>query len=261
MPLKPLAGVRVAVTRPIAQAEDLAEPLRKAGADVLIAPLIRIAAAPIEGVLLQAAQAAPSYDWIVFSSANGVELFVAALRAAGKDPRELKDVRVACVGPATAEAAERHGLSVEVVPEKYVGDAIVGALSERTKLADARILLARAAGARAELANGLRERGARVDDVELYRSVPDASGAAALRHAIAANRIDVVSFTAASAVRSFAQHAEGPGAARIAVIGPITAQAVRDCGMQVAIEADPHTVEGLLAALARYYAARRGEER
>ncbi|HEX6557860.1 MAG TPA: uroporphyrinogen-III synthase [Longimicrobiales bacterium] len=253
-----LQHIRIAVTRPAAQAEELAQPLRAAGAEVLIAPLIRISPTPLDGALAAAARDAAAYDWLVFSSVNGVQLFLRALDAVGVTTDALQDVSVACVGPATAEAAAQGGLRTAVMPEKFVGDAIVGALSAHGVLAGKRILLARAGGARAVLADGLRARGALVDDVEVYRSVHDESGAARLRRALEAVELDVVTFTSSSAVQAFAERIGQPGAVRVAVIGPVTAQTARECGIEVAVEADPHTVQGLVKALDGYFSAEPG---
>lgn len=247
-----LSGVRVAVTRAAAQADELAAPLRRAGADVDLTPLIRVVPAndfaPIRDVIGRLAE----FDWIIFSSVNGVELFADAMRRAGADAG-IPRASIACVGPATAEAARKHGFEASVIPDEFVGHAIADALAARAELNGTRVLLARAGGARLELPDRLRSAGAIVTDVELYRSVLDADGARELRDAVAAEALDLVTFTSASTVRHFIEAVGTPGRARVAAIGPITADALRRGGMAVDIEADPHTVDGLVAAIVRYF--------
>lgn len=252
-----LRDVRIAVTRPAAQAEELAQPLRELGAQVVITPLIRIVATGDNEVLRKALHELESFDWIIFSSANGVDVFVNALRAAG---RELSALRgsIACVGPATAAAARSYGLQTSVMPESFVGEAIAEALSAREDLAGRRVLIARAGGARQELPARLAATGAIVADVELYRSAVDEEGARILREHIYKGAVDVVTFTAASAVRHFVQEVGDPGSTLIAVIGPVTAEAARELGLDVHIEASSHTAEGLVAAIAKHFAATRG---
>ncbi|NIT65271.1 MAG: hypothetical protein GWM93_01070 [Gemmatimonadetes bacterium] len=241
------------MTRPQGQAESLLEGLRQLGARALSYPTIRIVEPSDPAPLRQAVADLPAYDWLVFTSANGVERFWAGLEAA--DIARLPDeARVAAIGPATADALAERGVEAEIVPEEYVAEAVAEALQSRAELADARILLPRAAGARKVLPERLRAAGARVDEVVAYESAPDAEGIEALRGAIERDEVDMVTFTAASTVRSYVDTA-GPdlGSARVAVIGPITASAARDAGLQVDVEALEYTVPGLLQAIARYY--------
>lgn len=254
---RPLDGVRVAVTRPLPQAEDLAGLLREAGADVVIAPLIRLEA-PVDGEPLRAAiRDLAAFDWIVFSSANGVSRFMAALTREGVGAGALREVGVACVGPATAAVARAHGLQVAVIPDEYVGDAIASALAARTDLRGKRILLARAAAARAALPERLRDEGAIVCDVAVYRSTGDAAGVTLLQRHIAEGAVDAITLTSGSAVRYFVKSVGLPGKAVIAVIGPVSGAAARDHGLDVVIEAQPHTTEGLVAGLVKYFAPKR----
>lgn len=253
----PLAGIRVAVTRARSQADDLAQPLRRAGADVLIAPLIRITPMIDSENVRAAVRETGKYDWVVFSSANGVELFIEALRLEGVTVGSLGALRVACVGPATAAAAERNGIRTDVIPEEFVGDAIADALAQYGSMSGSRILLARAQGGRAVLPRLLAEQGAHVTDMELYRSDPDHEGAALLRERMSADLVDVVTFTSGSTARYFARLVGDPGRAVVAVIGPATAEVVASLGMRVLVEADPHTSEGLVDGIIRYVAESR----
>ena len=248
-----LAGRRIAVTRAASQAYELAEPLRQLGAQVDVASLIRVQPAPFEGELRAALADLNSFDWLVFTSVNGVELFLEALRRQGGAEAALARLRIACVGPATAAAAARHGLHADALPDEFIGDALPAALAAQGSLQGKRVFLARAGGARSALPEGLRERGARVSDVEVYRSVADEAGATALRALIEADLIDVVTFTSSSTVRYFCSLVGSVGRALVASIGPATSDTARQLGLTVAIEADPHTVEGLVTAISRHF--------
>ena len=250
---KPLSGIRVAVTRTRAQAPELAQPLHELGADVLVAPLIKIAQLIDNDTVRAAAASVCDYDWLVFSSVNGVDLFVQALRREGVPVDMLAPVRVACVGPATAAAAARHGIHTDVMPEEFTGDAIAEALAQGTNLRGSRILLARAQGGRASLPDRLKEHGAVVADIQLYRSELDAAGATLLRERMASDLVDVLTFTSGSTVRYFAQIVGTPGRALVAVIGPATAEVARQLGVRVSIAAEPHTSQGLVSAIVRHF--------
>jgi uroporphyrinogen-III synthase len=250
-----LKGLRVAVTRAASQAEDLAAPLRAAGAAVLPTPLLRIVPAGDTPEIAAAIGQLAEYDWIVFTSVNGVDVFAEALARAGAASAPNR-ASIACVGPATAAAARKHGWTASVIPEEFVGHAIADALATRADLAGSRILLARAGGARAELPERLRALGAFVTDAELYHSALDEAGAKRLRAHIENDEVDLLTFTSGSTVRYFTQAVGGPGRAMVAVIGPMTADAARRCGLRVEIEAEPHTTAGLVAAIVQHF---RGE--
>ena len=249
--MKPLSGVRIAVTRPEPQAEELAAPLRELGAHVVSAPLIRIVPTWDTPRARSAVQRAADFDWIVFSSANGVDLFVEAARKYGT--WSGLHASVACVGPATAEVARRHGLQPAVVPEEHSGAGLAGALIERGLVDGRRILLARAAGGGEALPRLLEAAGASVTDIELYYSAPDPEVARLLKERLNADSLDLVTFTSGSAVRYFVESTGHPSRALVAVIGPVTAKTARDLGLGVAIEAKPHTTDGLVAAIRRHF--------
>jgi uroporphyrinogen III methyltransferase / synthase len=254
---RPLFGRRIVVTRARAQASEFAAALEGLGAEIVQFPAIRVVPAADPEPLRRAVREVGTYDWIVFTSVNGVERFWEELERAGQDTRALGGVRVACVGPATAALAELHGVRPDVVPSSYVGEAVLGALAQVTPLAGQRVLLPRAAGARPVLPEGLAALGAVVADVEAYRSVPDAAGAAELRQQLDAGRIDAVTFTASSTVRSFVDAVGADvGRAIVAAIGPITAATARDAGLDVRVEAEEHTIPGLLRALSDHFADR-----
>ena len=169
--LKGLKGRRVMVTRPREQLTELAEGLRVRGADVVEAPVIRIEPPLDKAPLAQAIQRLAEYDWIVFTSANGVRFLRAGLRELGKELREIGQAKLAAIGPATAATLEAEGLRVDVVPERFIAEEIFAALERFGPVDDCRVLLPRADIAREALPNLLRAAGASVDVVVAYRTV------------------------------------------------------------------------------------------
>jgi uroporphyrinogen III methyltransferase/synthase len=258
----PLRGLRVVVTRPRDQADALVGELERRGATVLVYPAIRIEDAPDPGPLRRAAARAATYDWIVFTSANGVEKFWGAFVESGGRVEELAGVRFGCVGPATRRALAARGVEAHAMPSRYVGAAVAEAVIRAHRAATAggegarplegvRVLLPLAAGAADTLERDLREAGAEVERVEAYRSVPDFQNAAELRRLIDGGSADVVTFTSPSAVDAFVDAVGADlGGVEVAVIGPVTEEAALRRGLPVAIVAAEHTVEGLVDALA-----------
>lgn len=240
--MKTLDHARIAVTRAAQQAEELLAPLRARGATVQATPLIRVVASPIDGELRATIQNLDQFDWVVFTSVNGVELFVSACGGKLSNP-------VACVGEVTAAAARSYGLDVRIIPDEYIGQAIARTLAQQADLSGKRILLARAGGAASDLPQALREGGARVSDVEVYRSQPNETGARKLADLIAADDVDIITFTSSSTVRYFAAHVGALGEAKAVVIGPATKQTALQHGIAVAAQAEPHTTAGLVKAI------------
>ncbi len=236
---RPLAGVSVAVTRARAQASGLATRLRSLGADVVEAPAIRIE--PIAGPAPEVVR----YDLVCLTSPNGVRLLFERLASAGRDARALAGARVAAIGPGTAAALREHGVIADVVPERFVAEALVEALAE---LPVTRALVARAAEARDVLPDALRGRGAEVDVLTLYETVAEPLDEAALD---ALSRVDYVTFTSSSTVR-FVFEAAGDRLAeqaRLVSIGPVTSSALRERGREPDVEARQHDIDGLVEAL------------
>jgi uroporphyrinogen III methyltransferase/synthase len=253
---RPLSGRRIVVTRARAQASGFAAELEALGAEVIQFPTIRIEAAPDADALRAAASQVGGFDWVVFTSTNGVEHFWSALMEAGLDSRALAGVRVCALGPATAAELASRGIRADLVPDEYVAEATVEALAAAADLQGARILLPRAEVARAVLPDSLRERGAEVVEVAAYRTVQDGAGADEVRRRIAAGEVDLVTFTASSAVRSFADLVgTDTRGASIASIGPITSGTLRELGMRVDVEAAEYTIPGLLAAIRGFWEA------
>jgi len=247
---RPLFGRTIVVTREREQASQLRGMLEIAGARVIEAPAIRIEAldqAPLHAALGNLA----GYDWLVVTSRNTVDLLWAAVRELGLDARAFASAKLCDVGPATADALLAHGLAVDLIPDRYVAEGVIEKLRKRADVRGARVLFVRAAGARELLTTALREMGASVDEVEIYRTVPDLSGLDALREALDAGAVDVVTFTSASTVRHFvdALGAERARTVRGASIGPITSDAAREVGVPVAIEAAESTITSLVQAI------------
>ena len=243
---RPLHGQVVAVTRARAQASGLAGRLRELGAEVVETPAIRIEPRPLEGELREAIDRIGDYALVCLTSPNGVSLLFAGLGAAGRDARALAPATVAAIGPGTAAELARHGVRADVVPERFVAEALVEAL-EPVAVEGRRVLVARAAEARDVLPDALRARGAEVDDVALYDTVAEPLTEAE-RAALA--RADYVTFTSSSTVRFLAESGARPGAgARIVSIGPVTSATAAEHGLTVDVEAERHDIDGLVDAL------------
>jgi uroporphyrinogen III methyltransferase/synthase len=243
-----LFGRRIVVTRARHQAGELAGALEALGAEVLEYPTIQVEALPVADDVLDRACRA---DWLVLTSANGVERFFDAMLAARRDLRDLAGVALAAIGPATARAIERRGLRVAAVPGEYRAEALLEALGD---VAGRRIVLARAEVAREVLPEELVARGAEVEVAAIYRTVapPAAMNAQALAAA------DMLTFTSSSTVHNFVAMAGDRGrqllaAARVAAIGPITADTVRHYGGQVDVMPDEYTVAALVAAIEAFW--------
>jgi uroporphyrinogen III methyltransferase/synthase len=259
---RPLFGKRIVVTRPREQAAELIELIESMGAEAIEAPMIRIEPpedyAPLDAACLEVA----GFDFIVFSSANAVDSFMERLLASPLDLRALKGVKLCAVGPATAERLTRHGLKIDVTPAEFRAEALVHAISEAGSMRGLRILLPHADIGREIVADELRKQGADVTEVVAYRTVvsdPEREGEPDIYRMLLERRIDVVTFTSASAVRNFVQ-ALGPEQAVdllrttiVASIGPVTAEAAAQCQIQTTIMPSHYTVPALVAAIVDYF--------
>jgi uroporphyrinogen III methyltransferase / synthase len=228
---RPLHGTTVAVTRARAQASPLAARLRELGADVIEAPAIRTESLPAEVPDLS------GYDLLIASSPNGVRELFARIR----DARSLAGLTVAAMGPGTARAFREHGIEADIVPRRSVAEGMVEALAD---VPLRRVLLARGKDGRDVLPDALRERGAEVDVVALYETVPEALSE---EQRAAVSSADYVTFTSASTVRYLG--VDALGGAKVASIGPATSAELRAHGREPDLEADPHTPDGLVDAL------------
>jgi uroporphyrinogen III methyltransferase/synthase len=248
---RPLFGRRIVVTRASAQAGGLHDALTELGADVLDVPALRVE--PLDPVpLASAVSTLAEYEWLVLTSQNAVSLFWDALRTTGKDARALAGIRIACVGRATADALLARGLVADIVPSRFVAEAVLEAMRDRLDVRQSRVLYVAAEGARDLLPTGLVELGATVDVVRAYRTVSDGAGSDTLRPALEAGEVDAVTFASASAVAGYIA-AVGPELARRAPavsIGPITSQAVRAAGIELLAESAEASVGALASTVA-----------
>jgi uroporphyrinogen III methyltransferase/synthase len=267
---RPLFGRRVLVTRARDQAAELVDRLTALGAEPIEAPMIRIDPPDDPAPLQRAAENPADFDWIVFTSANAVEALMDAILEGHRDVRALQGPRLCTVGTGTADRLARYGIKVDVIPEEFRAEAVVTALAEYGPLARARVLLPRSDIGREVVAEQLRDAGALVTDVVAYRTVleevqredePDIYGM------LLEGRIDVVTFTSASAVRNFVriygsdQAVDLLNRTAVAAIGPVTAEAARQLGIAVAVQPAAYTIEGLVDAIAAYFSAAKSASR
>jgi uroporphyrinogen III methyltransferase/synthase len=247
----PLAGRRVVVTRARAQASDLSATLRALGAEVIELPTIRVEPIDASSEIDAALDRLSDYDLVVLTSANGVDCLFERLAERGGDARSLPSrATVVAIGPATAARLAEHGVRADLVPERFVAEGILDALAGR-ELAGVSVLVARAREARADLVDGLRARGARVDEVALYETVSSPASADEIDAALSA---DYLTFTSSSTVRNFMALLGGEGRRRprelrVVSIGPVTSDTARAEGLTVHREAEEFTIPGLVAAL------------
>jgi len=259
---RPLAGRVVLVTRPRTQAGELVELLEEAGARVLAMPTIAIEEPDSWGPLDAALGRSSEYRWAIFTSVNGVEMVRRRLELTGRGSQALGGCRIAAIGPSTATALRRWGLAVEVVPEEYVAEGLVDRLRPLVAPGE-RVLLPRAAEARDVLVRELSAIGAVVDEVPAYRTRAATEEAANLRESLRHRRVDVVTFTSSSTVRSLADLFAPGELARlmagvtVACIGPITRVTAAGLGLGTEVMPDEYTIPALARAIAAHFEEQR----
>ena len=253
---RPLFGKRVLVTRSRTQASILSELLADEGAEPLEVPTIEFSPAEDYTPLDTAIGSLAEYNWVIFTSANGVEAFFARVRALELDSRALGRVKVGAIGPATAAALSQYGIEADFVPPQYVSEAIVGVMGS-LDMKGSRVLLPRADIGREELADGLGRLGAHVEQLLAYRTIMPEDSRERARGLLADGNIDVVTFTSSSTVVNLVNLLDCNSAfldgVAVACIGPITAQSAQDMGLHVDIVAQEHTIPGLVGALKEYF--------
>lgn len=249
---RPLFGKRIVVTRATQQAPALTDKLREAGASVMEMPATQIARLDL-APLREAIEEISSFQWLIFTSRNAVSIFWEQLLGAGRDARALAAVKIVAVGPATAGALLEHGITVDLIPERFVAEGVIDMLKRRDDVAGCRVLYVTAEGAREVLPDALTTMGADVRVIEAYRSIKDGQGAEQLARAIEAGRVDLVTFTSASSVKAYVDAVGGDLATRVPAvsIGPQTSTALREAGLEVRREAEESTIDGLVAAIVR----------
>lgn len=262
---RPLFGQRVLVTRPRDQAAELVDRLTALGASAIEAPMVAIAAPEDREPLREAAARAGTFDWIVFTSVNSVDGFMAALHESHRDLRALAGPLLCAVGSATAARLARHGLIVDVVPREFRAEAVFETMASRGTLAGRRVLLPRADIGREVIATDLRQAGAEVTEVVAYRTVPcdPRAGDPDVYGLLLAGQIDIVTFTSPSAVRQFVQAFGADQSADllrrtvVATIGPVTAEAATQLGIRVTVQPATYTVPALVDTIAAHVSAHR----
>jgi len=250
----PLFGRRIVNTRPKGQADALTLRLKALGADVIEMPTIEIQQAADYGPLDRALGELASYDWLIFTSANGVRCFVERLDVSAVDLRSLR-AKVCAIGPATRSAIEALHLKVDLMGREYVAEGLIEAFSVY-ELAGRRVLLPRAAVARDLVPVELTRRGAQVDVVEAYRTVaPEGAAAQAGKVFGGKRKPDCITFTSSSTVQNFVSvaGAEAVAGVKVASIGPVTTATARRLGIEVDTEARVFTVDGLVEAVLGLY--------
>jgi uroporphyrinogen III methyltransferase/synthase len=266
--VRPLFGKRVLVTRSREQALELIEQLEDLGAEAIEAPSTRIAPPPDFTALDAACAQAGHFDWIVFTSATGVDAFVRRLLAGPHDVRRLSGPRICAIGPATADRLARVGIKADLQPVEFRAEAIIDAMRTHGPLNRARVLLPRADGAREVIAEELRRTGAELTEVAAYRALlqhPQADAEHDIYKLLLEGQIDTVLFTSASTVRAFArmlgedQAVDLLRSTVVACIGPVTADAAQRLGIQPRILPREYTIPALVQAVVDYYAARQPE--
>lgn len=259
---RPLHGVRVVSTRSARQQGRIEVELGEQGAEVISLPAIRFTDLTATPAVQQAIAGLSGWDWVVFTSANGVDFFMDALQARGLDGRAFGAARLACVGPATARSLAARGLNADLVPERYVAEGLAEALCQ-TPIVGQRVLIVRAEVGRSVLPDALAAAGAEVDLLPVYRT-ERATPVQTARDRVAQGEAHVVVFTASSTVRHFRAAFDAEEWARLcpqilaACIGPITARTAAELGMRVAITPTRYTLDGLMQALIAWGAARKG---
>jgi uroporphyrinogen III methyltransferase/synthase len=255
---RPLMGKSIVVTRSREQASDLVQHLSDLGADCLECPTIKIMPPADDGPLSEVMGRLATYDWLIFTSVNGVKYFFRKLFESGKDVRALGRMRTCAIGPATADCLLAHGLRTDILPASYRAESVIDAFS-REDVSGKKILLPRALEARAVLPEELTLMGATVDEVPVYRTLQDTENATELIARLEANAIDMITFTSSSTAKNFKallpadRFSDLIKNVTIAAIGPITADTARALGMPAHLVADTFTIPGLCDAILSFY--------
>lgn len=258
---KPLFGVRAAATRPADQCASLREALVAAGADVAVTPTIRIKPRDFDDETRATLRGVSSFDWLVFTSVNGVKIFFDLLLRSGLDARSLANAQIAAIGEKTAETLLAVGIRADCMPAVYVQEELARAIAVQPR---ARVLIPRAAEARAALEQDLEQRGAHVTVLPVYDTVADENGIARLLDLLKRKRVNLITFTSSSTVDRLADQLPPEDITRlldgvtVASIGPVTtATVLRRFGVKRVIEAGKSTADGLAQAILEHYAALR----
>lgn len=256
---RPLFGKRVMTTRAHEQVGEFSQLLMAYGAEPVELPTILLIPPATWKAVDEAVGRINRYDWLILTSVNGVKPFMQRVQASGKDARAFASLRIGCIGPRTAQELAQYGLKADVIPAEYQAEGIIAALATEG-VRDRRVLIPRAEVAREILPDQLRELGAHVDVVPVYRTIIPNVDVEPFTRQFQEGRIDVVTFTSSSTVRNFVELFGGAEPARhlvaqsvIACIGPITAKTAEDYGLAVSIMPAENTVPALAEAIIKHY--------
>lgn len=256
---KPLFGKRIVLTRAQEQAREFSQLLAAYGAEPVEVPTIQIVPPASWQAIDDAITRLVTYQWLIFTSVNGITPFMDRLRAAGKDARALANLRICAIGPRTAQELGTHGLTADIVPGEFQAEGVIAALAQ-LGIRGSRLLIPRAEVAREILPEQLRELGAVVDVIPVYRTIVPAVDVASLTQQLHDGLVAVLTFTSSSTVRNFVELFGGQENVKrlvaqtaIACIGPITARTAEDYGLAVTIMPIENTVPALAKAIVRHF--------
>jgi uroporphyrinogen III methyltransferase/synthase len=253
----PLVGKRILITRAQEQSGELSHLLQSYGAEIIAFPTIVIAPPEDWHPLDKAIEKLDTYDWIIFTSVNGVRFFIHRLKGKGKDITVLADKKFCAIGPRTQRELEKLGLTITFMPTEYRAEGVIEGL-KAIGIKGKKLLLPRARGARRILPESLREVGAVVDEVEAYQAIKPSKSNESLE-AILKKGVDVVTFTSSSTIRNFMELLPDRTAingVKVAVIGPITAETVRTYGLEPHINPKEYIIPSLVEAIVEYFKRR-----
>lgn len=252
---KPLFGKAIAVTRSRDQASEFAEQLQQRGAKVVEFPTIKTVPPDNIAPMDKAIEKIESFDWLIFTSVNGVDAFFRRLFDLGGDIRSLKGVKICSIGPATTERIRGFYLNIDCQPPKYVAESVVEELKRIENLKGKRILMPRADIARSYLPDELKKLGADAVEVVAYKTILTTPDDASLLERLRKGDVDIVTFTSSSTVRNFVEVvgkeyiSKLNGRVKFASIGPITTKTAEELGLHVSLEAKEYTIPGLVEAI------------
>ena len=253
---RPLFGKRIVVTRARKQAGKLSARLRELGADVIELPTIRIEPPSDLREFAELVQDAHSYDWIIFTSVNGVDAFFEIFFKLYDDAREIGGAKIAAIGPATAQRVKEFRLHVDLQPAEFVAEEVIKEFEKAGGVENLRILIARAEKARDLLPKKLSGMGAIVDEAFAYQTVPETHDVTGAQRRFSTEGADLITFTSSSTVENFLDlKLPWPAGMKLASIGPITSATARTRGLNVDVEATRHDLPGLIEAIRKFYGA------
>lgn len=251
---KPLFGKRVLVTRARSQASELSNMIQELGGEAVEFPVIKIVPTKESEGYKQAIEQLGTYDWIIFTSVNGVNSFFTKLKELKIDIRKMGEAKIAAIGPKTAQLLEEKGLIVEVLPQEFRAEGLLDSLEEHLKPGQ-RVLLPRADIARKILPEKLKEKGLEVVEIDAYETVIDASNKSEIVELLREKKVNIITFTSSSTVKNFLEALKDEpieellNGVTLASIGPITTETAEKLGLNVEIKASEYTIPGLVQAI------------